>query len=189
MNETHNLIQVIRSGKFVILDTETTGLNRWDEIVEIAVINSDGHTLLSTYVKPANPIPAEATRIHGITDEMVADAPNFAFVVPSLVNVLTGMNVIVYNAIYDRKMLHQSAEANGLEKTDWKTLSRWWCAMESFAEVYGEWNSYRQSYKWQSLNTACRHYGMIPSAAHSALGDCLMTLQVCKKMAEGVKES
>lgn len=187
MLETHNLVQVIRSNRFVILDTETTGLNRTDEIVEIAVIDSAGQTLLSTFVKPSNRIPAEATRIHGITDVMVADAPNFSFIVPSLLDVLTGQNVIVYNAIYDRKMLHQSAEANGLPKTDWKELSRWWCAMETFAEIYGEWNSYRQSYKWQTLSTACRHYGLPVSNAHSALGDCEMTLAVCRAMAESVK--
>lgn len=187
MMSIHNLVEVIRSGKFVILDTETTGLDRTAEIVEIAVIDPDGKTLLSTFVKPARPIPADATRIHGITDVMVEKAPNFALVVPALVEILTGTNVIVYNATYDRKLLHQSAEANNLPKTDWKTLSRWWCAMETFAEIYGDWDSYRQSYRWQKLATAARYYKVPVVGAHGALGDCQMTLGVCRAMAAAVK--
>lgn len=187
MNNTHNLIQVIRSGKFVILDTETTGLDRTAEICQIAVIDPEGQVLMDTYLKPAKPIPADATRIHGITDGMVASAPGFANILPDMVKLLTGTNVIVYNALYDRKLLHQSADANGLPKTDWRTLSSWWCAMETFAEIYGEWNSYHQSYKWQTLSTASRHYDLPVLDAHSALGDCLMTLAVCRKMAEAVK--
>lgn len=186
MNQTHNLIQVIRSGKFLVLDTETTGLHR-GEICQIAVVNSDGKVLIDQYVKPVDPIPLDAQRIHGISDEMVAGAQSFSALVPELVNILTGQNVIVYNATYDRKMLHQSAEACGIPKTDWRDLSRWWCAMEAFAEIYGDYNSYRHSYTWQKLTTAAAYYNLPVVDAHSALGDCQMTLAVCKAMAEAVK--
>ncbi len=186
MNNTHNLIQVIRSGKFVILDTETTGLER-GEIVQIAVIDSSGQVLMDQYIKPVNPIPPSVTAIHGITDAMVATAQPFSAVVPELLKILTDQNVIVYNAVYDRKMLHQSAEACGHPKTEWRELSHWWCAMEVFAEVYGDWNSYRQSYRWQKLTTAARYYNLPILNAHSALGDCQMTLGVCRAMAAAVK--
>ena len=66
-----------------ILDTETTGL--YDaEIVEIAVINRDGEPLLNTLIKPSIPIPAEVSAIHGITNEVVADAPSFPKSIPKL---------------------------------------------------------------------------------------------------------
>ncbi len=178
----NSLVDVIKSGAFVILDTETTGLER-GEIVSIAVIDSTAHTLLDTLVKPVEPIPPSATRIHGITDQMVINAPSFRDVWLKLVPMLDGTNVIVYNAVYDRKMLHQSAEACGLPRTDWKALSPLWCAMEHFAEIYGEWNDYRGNYKWQRLSTACSYYDIPVVGAHGALADCLMTLAVCKKMA------
>jgi len=114
---------------------------------------------------------------------MVATAPRFVDVVENLRQTIGGKQVIVYNAVYDRKMLHQSAEAAGIEKTDWKGLSRWWCAMEGFAEVYGDWNSMRRSYRWQKLATAAQHYHLPMVDAHSALGDCLTTLAICKRMA------
>ena len=182
MSELQELLNVIRSGEFLVLDTETTGLER-GEVVQIGVIDSSGATLINTLVKPIEAIPPSTTRIHGITNQMVASAPRFADVVENLRQTLNGQHVIVYNAVYDRKMLHQSAEAAGIEKTDWKAISRWWCAMEGFAEIYGDWNSTRRSYRWQKLATAARYYGLSTADEHSALGDCLTTLAICKRMA------
>ncbi|MCW3664158.1 3'-5' exonuclease, partial [Burkholderia cenocepacia] len=59
---------------FILLDTETTGLDESAEIVEIAVIDDAGNVLLNTLVKPKHPIPNSATAIHGITNAMVATA-------------------------------------------------------------------------------------------------------------------
>ena len=182
MSELQGLLNVIRGGQYLILDTETTGLER-GEIVQISVIDSSGKALINTLVKPVEPIPASTTRIHGISNQMVASAPRFAEVIDNLRQTLNGQQVIVYNAVYDRKMLHQSAEAAGIEKTDWKAISRWWCAMEGFAEVYGDWNSMRRSYRWQKLATAARYYNLPLVDEHTALGDCLTTLAICKRMA------
>ncbi len=186
MSELQALLEVVRSGQFLILDTETTGLER-GEVVQIGVIDASGKTLIDTFVKPREPIPPSTTRIHGITNQMVAKAPPFETVVENLRQILTGQHVIVYNAVYDRKMLHQSAEAAGIEKTDWRSISHWWCAMEGFAEVYGDWNNMRRSYRWQKLATAARYYNLPVVDAHSALGDCLTTLAICKRMA-GITE-
>lgn len=179
----NNLVKVIKSGDYVVLDTETTGLDRTAEVVQIAVVNSAGTVLMDTLVRPVKPIPVAATRIHGITNEMVATAPCFGEIMLQLTKILAGRNVIVYNAVYDRKMLHQSAEATVIQKVEWKEVATWYCAMEAFAEIYGEWNSYRESYVWQKLSTAARYYSIPVQDAHSALGDCLATLAVCKAMA------
>lgn len=181
MKELQQFKQMLRTGEYVVLDTETTGLNR-GEIVQLAVVGSSGQVLMDTLVKPVVSIPPDATRIHGITDDMVADAPGFADILPQLQPLLTGTNVVVYNATYDRKMLHQSAEVAGLEKVDWKALSRWWCAMEAFAEIYHDWNSYRHNYRWQKLSTACAYYKIELQNAHGALADSQATLNICKEM-------
>jgi DNA polymerase-3 subunit epsilon len=173
---------MIRRGDFVVLDTETTGLDN-GEICQIAVIDARGVVLLDTLVKPVGRIPADATRIHGITDSHVANAPSWAEVSAQLEKLLTGRDVVIYNATYDRKMMHKSAEAAKLPKTDWKQLARFWCAMEAFAEVYGDWNDYRGNYRWQKLTTAASYYHVPTNNAHSALGDCKMTLAVCRHMA------
>jgi DNA polymerase-3 subunit epsilon len=175
-------LDMVRVNNFVVLDTETAGLHN-GEVVQIAVVESSGAVLVDTLVKPVYPIPADASAIHGITDADVADAPSWSQVSQMVEAVLRDRDVVVYNAVYDRKMLHQSAEKAGLPKIDWKVISRWHCAMEMFAEVYGEWNDYHQSYRWQRLTTAARHYRLPVFNAHSALGDCLMTLAVVKAMA------
>lgn len=172
-----------QGGDYVILDTETTGLER-GEIVQIALIDADGTVLLDTLVKPVNAIPPEATAVHGITDADVVDAPTWAEVTLEVQRILTGRNVIIYNAVYDRKMMHQSAEAADLLKVDWKELGQFWCAMEAFAEIFADWNDYRQSYRWQKLSKAAMCYAVKESGAHSALGDCLTTLAIVRAMAE-----
>lgn len=172
---------MLKTGNYVVLDTETTGLER-GEVVQIGIVTARGSILLDTLVRPINPIPRDATAIHGITNDMVALAPSFTAIVRELRGILANENVVVYNAVYDRKMLHQSAEAAGIEKTDWKVISNWWCAMEAFAEIYGDWNDYRQSFRWQKLTTACAYYHVPQHDAHSALADAQMTLEVCKRM-------
>lgn len=171
---------------FVILDTETTGLHD-GEIVSISVINHLGETLLDTLVKPVRGIPQEAINVHGITMDMVSGSPGFESVARRLLPIITGRNVVIYNAVYDRKMLHQSAEKCGMEKIDWKTYATFHCAMEWYAQYYGDWNSYHQSYRWQKLTHACEQLGIdqgaITAPAHSALGDCLRTLALIKALA------
>lgn len=175
---------MITAGDYLILDTETTGLDNRAEICQIALIRSTGETLLNTLVKPVRPIPSDASRIHGIYDNDVIEAPRFSELVDLLKILVTGSNLVIYNAVYDRSMLHRSAEACGIAKTEWKELAKFWCAMEAFSEIYGEWNEYHGSYRWQKLTTAARHYGVPVENAHNALGDCLMTLGVVKGMVQ-----
>lgn len=182
-----NFIEVIKANEFVVLDTETTGLHD-GEICQIAIIDASGNVLLDTLVKTVYPIPSDASAIHGITDADVATAPTWAELCPKVQEILNGRDVVVYNAVYDRKMMHKAAEKCGLPKTEWKEVCRWFCAMEAFAEEYGDWNDYHQSYRWQKLTTAARYYNLPTQGAHSALADCLMTLGVVKAMAAEAAE-
>jgi len=174
--------ETIKRNDFVVLDTETTGLLKPAEIVSIAILAPDGKILLDTLVKPVLPIPADATRIHGITNSEVASAPGWAVIQPLVVNLITGKDVIVYNAVYDRSMLHLSDEAAGLARTDYRLISRWSCAMEWYAEIHGDWNSRRHSYRWQSLSDAMKQQRLPVINAHRALGDVQMTLSLIRKL-------
>ena len=67
--------------EYVVIDLETTGLSRYDDkIVQIAAVryvdNLEAETYC-TYVNPGRHIPASASAIHGITDQMVSGAPTF----------------------------------------------------------------------------------------------------------------
>jgi len=178
------LEEALKRANFVVLDTETTGLgtHRLDEIIEISIIDPDANVLMNQRIKPMNPIPFDAIQIHGITNPDVKDCPPFPQVLPDIMKHLTGKDVIVYNALYDRKMLHQSTEINKIERIQWKELATWHCAMLAFSEVFGQWDSYRSSYRWQKLSTAANYYGIPTPAAHNSLADCLTTLAVVRRM-------
>jgi hypothetical protein len=88
----------------VLLDTETTGLS-YPRLVEIGVLDINGETLLDTLVNPGSPIPPEATAIHGITDQDVADAPGFGELLPELTRILQGRRVVICNAAFDTRVL------------------------------------------------------------------------------------
>ena len=179
--------QMIQQGDYLVLDTETTGIHQ-AEIVQIAVVDSADNVLLDTLVKPVSRIPYDATRIHGITDSMVAEAPGWGEITEQVEALLRGRNLVVYNAVFDRRMMYQSAEFARLPKVEWKTCSRWWCAMEAFAEAYA---MSRFTYasrgrgraRWHKLAMAARHYGIPVKDAHSALGDARLTLALVRAMA------
>ncbi|ENL4046415.1 3'-5' exonuclease [Serratia marcescens] len=166
----------------LVLDTETTGLDDKAEIIEIAVIDATGKTLLNTLVRPSKPIPAEATAIHGITDEMVKDAPAWPEVSPQLCSLISGKTIAIYNAEYDLRLLEQTDRI-------WKVTPKISvtpqivCAMHEYAEFYGQ-KSDRGGYKWQKLTAAAEQQGVIiEGTPHRALSDCLTTLGIIKAMA------
>ena len=64
--------------KPVFLDKETTGLGPTDEVVDVAVVGFDGEGSLNTLVKPKRIIQFDATRVHGITNDMVRWAPSLS---------------------------------------------------------------------------------------------------------------
>ncbi len=155
---------------WVILDTETTGLDHDAEIIQVAIVSPNGAVQLDSYCKPVGPIPADATYIHGITDEMVKDAPDFPTVYEKIAALLNGKKTVIYNAEFDRSMLRQTCRRHGIEIL---SSTEWLCAMERYAEFYGEWSDYWHSYKWQPL----------PGGNHTAVGDCLATLKLIEEMA------
>lgn len=184
-----NIFDVIKSNDYLILDTETTGLGHDAEICSIAIIDSNANVLMDTLVKPMRPIPEDATRIHGITNETVQDAPLFSSLEQQVYDLLKNRHVIIYNSKYDVQMLNQSNRVRPSVTDDWNRVAMYWCAMEAFAEIYGDWNDYRHSYRWQKLEVAAGYYKVKATEAHTALGDCLTTLAVCKAMvaSEAVK--
>jgi len=170
----------LRGRDFLILDTETTGLNE-GEICEISIIDSKGEILLDARVKTKNPIPKEATAIHGISDSMVENMLTWPEIQKIVLGLTVRQNVIVYNAVYDRRMMHQSDRLWGLIPAAYKEQSAYFCCMEAYADYYGDWNSYRGSYTWQSLAKA---YKLVTrenhAGAHGALADCIATLAVTR---------
>lgn len=164
----------------VILDTETTGLNRDDEIVEISIIDHQGKVLLDTRVRPQKPIPSIATDIHGIKNDMVAGAPRWNEVHAAVFAALADRPVVIFNADFDLRMLQQTASKYGLASP----LIAASCAMTAYAEYYGDWDEARQRWQFQNLTQAANQQRVqVEGNLHSALVDCKTTLGVIQAMA------
>lgn len=179
----------------IFLDTETTGLDDNAQIVEIGIIDINGEPLLETFIKPYNPIPEEATKIHGITNEIVKDAPYWSEIHDQFCNIIKDRTLIIYNRSYDVRLIDQtikdSIENKALEQAaeDWDKGHRILCAMKLFAAYYGMWDDNREDWKWQKLTAAASHMDVkIEGKAHRAVSDCLMTLGIVQKMAANVTE-
>ena len=171
----------------LILDTETTGLDADAEVVELAVIDCAGTVLLDTLVRPSGPVPAEAAAIHGITDAMLAAAPTWSEIHARFCDLVEGRQVVIYNHEFDVRVINQTARRYGLQAPQGFDLvlepGSIHCAMQAYAGFYGAWNEEKKSYRWQKLSAAAAQQGVTVTNAHSALGDCLMTLGVVRAMA------
>lgn len=95
---------------FVVLDIETTGLSCYaDEICEIAAIkvkNFVPKEKFCTLVKPTIEIPPEVTRVHGITNELVKNAPAIHEVIPKFYEFIKDSTLVVHNADFDLSFIN-----------------------------------------------------------------------------------
>jgi DNA polymerase III epsilon subunit-like protein len=162
---------------WVLVDTETTGLDSGAEVIDLAVLDRHGTVLLETLLRPRRPIPAQVTRIHGLGDHHVRDAPTFAQIWPRLGPLLAGRTIIAYNVAFDRRLLAQTATNHGVTMP---TLAHE-CAMRRYVE-YRNAKGLPGGHGSYSLEKACRDHG-IPIGGHRAASDCRATLALMRVMA------
>lgn len=95
----------------VVLDTETTGLSRKrDRVVEVAACRidpSDGAVLdeFHRYVNPGIRVPDGAVKVHGLTNEFLADKPFFKDIAQELTSFIEGSTIVIHNAPFDTGFL------------------------------------------------------------------------------------
>ena len=97
----------------IFLDTETTGLSpeSGDRIVEIGCVEMVSRRLTGNhkhfYLNPERRGHEDAIKIHGLTDEFLADKPLFAQVADELLEYLSGAEIIIHNAGFDVGFLNE----------------------------------------------------------------------------------
>jgi len=95
----------------IVLDTETTGFDprTGDRLIEVGCIElldllPTGRTF-HRFVNPERSIPADAIRVHGITDDKVKDAPRFHEIADDLIEFIGDAQMIAHNAAFDRNFI------------------------------------------------------------------------------------
>lgn len=104
--------------RIIALDTETTGLNRHDEvcrrhrIVEIGCVEIINGTITENtfhaHINPQQSIDAKAVKIHGLTNEFLKDKPTFKDIAKDFIDFISNTDmIIIHNAQFDLSFLDQ----------------------------------------------------------------------------------
>lgn len=164
---------------YVVFDTETTGLlpSHGDEICQVAalrVVNKKvvASESLDELVNPGRDIPASATEVHHITNDMVRNAPPIADVGKRLHSFARGAVLVAHNAPFDLKFLKRHEKDIG-EKFANPVLD----TVLLSAIVFGQ-------HEEHTLDAICDRLGVRipPEARHTAMGDTIATAEVFIKM-------
>ena len=155
---------------YAILDIETTGLSPInDKIIEIAVFIHDGKQVVeeySTLVNPEKTIPYNITRLTGITNEMVEDAPKFWEIAKDLVTLTEGKSVVAHNASFDYNFIRNEFKSLGYNfKRDRL------CTVKLSRRIIPNHKSY-------SLGKLCMDLGIVVNGRHRAAGDAFATVKL-----------
>jgi len=107
------LAQPIAAARFVVLDTETTGFQVYagDEIVSVAMLEYRGLEATGReyvqLINPGRPIPADSSRIHGIVDADVANAPTLREALPAIVEFIDEAVLVGHHINFDLRFLNR----------------------------------------------------------------------------------
>jgi DNA polymerase-3 subunit epsilon len=158
---------LVRDIPWVSIDTETTGRDAaQDRVIEVGCVLFVGGRVSARHgwlINPGCPIPEDATRVHGIKNEDVADKPAFSEVAAAIVEVLSGHLPLAYNAEFDRAFLrHEYARLD--ERFDAPALrdeTIWLDPLDWARELHKE-------HKSRALGEVCERLGISLENAHRA---------------------
>lgn len=166
--------------KPVYLDTETTGLDRDDEIVEISIVDFDGQLLFTSLIKPRKSIPADAQRIHHISNSDVASAPAWPILWPKIRSFLYGRTIAAYNTPFDLRMMQQSHARYNLP---WRESFKSVDVLTIYSDFRGIWDPVRRSMKYFKLEEAGKAFNIPLLNAHRSEADALLVRAVLHSIA------
>ena len=170
--------------RYVILDTETTGLDykQGHRIIEIGCIEMVGRNTTERhfhkYINPERAVDEGALAVHGLSDEFLADKPKFADVMDEFLAFVDGAEIIIHNAAFDVGFLNAELQRqNKPEFSAWvsKVTDSLLMARELFPG------------KRNSLDALCDRLGVNNShrSLHGALLDAQILAEVYLALTRG----
>jgi DNA polymerase-3 subunit epsilon len=170
----------------VFLDTETTGLNpnAGDRIIEIGCVEMLGRRLSGRnfhfYLNPQRASHEDAFKVHGLSDEFLADKPLFAAVADQLLQYVEGAEVIIHNAEFDVGFLDHELDRIGRPRFE-SHVVRITDSLALAREVFPG--------KSNSLDALCKRLEVDHSSrtSHGALLDAGLLAEVYLRLTRGQK--
>lgn len=168
---------------YTVFDLETTGISACtDNIIEISAIkvkNGIVQDTFSTLVNPERPIPLQATRVNGITDEMVANAPCIRETMADFLE-FVGKDILVGHNIqsFDMKFIYREVEALFQDTISNDFIDTLYMARKCLPEL-----------RHHRLTDLASYFGINSEGAHRALNDCVMNQKCFEEMAKLQKDT
>jgi DNA polymerase-3 subunit epsilon len=169
----------------IVLDTETTGLDPKDghRIIEIGCVELVDRRLTGNdyhqYLQPDRLIDEGAMKVHGITNEYLADKPRMADVAKDFLDYVRDAELVIHNAPFDVGFINHEFRLLG---ADWKKI-------ESHCEIFDSLEMARRLRPGQrnSLDALCKSYDVDNSnrELHGALLDARILAEVYLAMTGG----
>ena len=168
---------------YVIFDLETTGISpNYDEVIEISALKVKGGEVVdefNTLVNPGRKIPFEATKVNGITNAMVAEAPAFSHVLAEFLDFAEGLVLVGHNiARFDMKFIWRDAEQYFGE-----------IPQNNYVDTLQVARKHLPKMEHHRLVDLAEHYGISSEGAHRALNDCYMNQKVYECMVAEMREA
>lgn len=163
--------RLLNNRRAIILDTETTGLNKDAEVIELGIIDVSGKELFQQYFMPSISIELDATKVHGLTiDELKRrGAVDWQDKHAEISEILkSASTVIIWNRRFDNRVLRVTAENRSLKLPQYGSH----CAMISY------WQYSEQPRNKISLAEAARLANTNRPVPHEAIADCKTVLAV-----------
>ena len=150
----------------IVLDTETTGLDYTKEkMVEFAAVRLENGKIkdeFQTLINPQQHIRKSSIAIHGITQEMVADAPTEEEAMPKILEFIGDYPIVAHNAIFDYSFINEASKrvfGKGIENERIDT-------QQMFKEVYPDLEAH-------GLNALTDKFKVELTNHHRAMGDTM----------------
>ncbi len=164
--------------RFVVIDTETTGLQAYsgDEIISICLLEMQGLELTGrkyqTHIDPMRPIPPESTAIHGIRDHEVAGCPKITDILATLIEFIGEAVIVGHHLNFDMRFLNKTLQKQLL----CKLRHPWIDTMLLYVAYSGRMGHY-------SLDEVAKSCHVNNPARHTAYGDAMATAMIFQRIA------
>ena len=156
--------------EFAIVDLETTGGSPlYDRVVEIGIVlfeNGQETRRFQSLVNPGVYISPKVSLIHGITNEMVENSPDFKSISSEILSLTENRIFVAHNVSFDYNFLKEEFKRIGLDFDRRKI-----CTVRLSKKLNPELRSH-------SLKNLCLHYGIRNEKAHRALEDAVATTKI-----------
>lgn len=172
------MLEILENHEYVVLDLETTWLCPYREwITEIAAIkcNKDWEVIeeYQTLINPERHIPTGITRLTGISNEMIADAPKISEVMPFFSEFIKDTIIVWHNISFDFRFLNYYHYQCFWTYLNNETL----CTLKLARKLLPDLPN-------RKLWTICEYFWITNERAHRAMGDTRATLEVLEKYIE-----